>query len=149
MDGLTGTLLGLFTEVAIVEHLVRTREEGRVEREMPAGHFGILNYFALNHPGPDSLAGLAWAFQEDEDYTRGKVEALAARGLVSFDFDADDSLSAMVALTEEGRKAHAEVVANMAPEIRMAVAEIPAEHLEITFNTLRQIRLTLDNLPDR
>jgi hypothetical protein len=31
----------------------------------------------------------------------------------------------------------------------LAVAEIPREDLETTFKTLRNIRLTLDNLPDR
>ena len=52
-------------------------------------------------------------------------------------------------ISEAGRESHTRVVTQMAPVIRSAVAEILPENLEITFRTLREIRLTLDNLPDR
>jgi hypothetical protein len=52
-------------------------------------------------------------------------------------------------ITDLGREMHGQVVAKIAPTIEMAVAEIPREALETTFKTLREIRLTLDNLPDR
>ena len=55
----------------------------------------------------------------------------------------------MVEITDVGREAHSQIVARVAPDMMMAVAEIPREDLEITFKTLRNIRLTLDNLPDR
>ncbi len=149
MDDIQDTLLGLFTEVAVLEHLVRTREEKHAEDDLTLGDFGVLNYFVVNHPDPDSVAGIAWCFQEEEAYTRAKIEGLASRDLVTLTPDVADNTLAMVAITDIGRETHAEIVARVAPDMMMAVAEIPREDLETTFRTLRDIRLTLDNLPDR
>ena len=149
MEDLQDTLLGLFTEIAVLEHLVRVREERHAEDDLTMGDFGVLNYFMVNHPDPDSVAGIAWCFQEEEAYTRAKIEGLALRDLVTISPDDADNGAAMVAITDIGREAHAQIVARVAPDIEMAVAEIPREDLEIAFKTLRNIRLTLDNLPDR
>jgi DNA-binding MarR family transcriptional regulator len=149
MDDMQETLLGLFTEVAILEHLVRVREERIAGDDLPTGDFGVLNYFVINHPSPDSIAGIAWSFQEAEGYTRAKVEGLALRDLVTITPNTPDNSAAMVMITDLGREAHNRIVEQVAPEIRLAVAEIPREALETTFRTLRDIRLTLDNLPDR
>jgi DNA-binding MarR family transcriptional regulator len=149
MDSTTETLLGLFTEVAILEHLVRMREEHHAGHNLSTGDFGLLNYFVLNHPYPDSVAGIAWCFQEDEAYTRGKIDSLAAQGLLTLAPDVSDNTKALAMISEAGRESHTRVVTQMAPVIRSAVAEILPENLEITFRTLREIRLTLDNLPDR
>jgi DNA-binding MarR family transcriptional regulator len=149
MEDLQETLLGLFTEVAVLEHLVRTREEKHAEDDLTLGDFGVLNYFVVNHPDPDSVAGIAWCFQEEEAYTRAKIEGLASRDLVTISPEVADNGIAMVEITDIGREAHAQIVARVAPDMMMAVAEIPREDLETTFKTLRNIRLTLDNLPDR
>ncbi len=66
-EELTEALTGLFVEVAIIEHLARTRMERHYTGDLSAGQMGILNYFVRNHDGPDSIAGIAWAFQEEED----------------------------------------------------------------------------------
>ncbi len=149
MEDMQETLLGLFTEVAVLEHLVRTREEKHAEDDLTMGDFGILNYFMVNHADPDSVAGIAWCFQEEEAYTRAKIEGLASRDLVTLSPNVADNGIAMVEITDIGREAHAQIVARVAPDIMMAVAEISREDLETTFKTLRNIRLTLDNLPDR
>jgi DNA-binding MarR family transcriptional regulator len=149
MEDLQETLLGLFTEVAVLEHLVRTREEKHAEDDLTLGDFGVLNYFVVNHPDPDSVAGIAWCFQEEEAYTRAKIEGLASRDLVTISPEVADNGIAMVEITDIGREAHAQIIARVAPDMMMAVAEIPREDLETTFKTLRNIRLTLDNLPDR
>jgi DNA-binding MarR family transcriptional regulator len=149
MDNMTDTLLGLFTEIAVLEHLVRSREERFAEDDLTMGDFGVLNYFMVNHTFPDSVAGIAWCFQEEEPYTRAKIEGLAGRDLVTIDPPEADNNIALVMITDLGREAHALIVDRVAPTIKMAVAEIPREELDITFKTLRNIRLTLDNLPDR
>lgn len=149
MEDIQDTLLGLFTEIAVLEHLVSSREQQHAEDDLTVGDFGVLNYFMVNHPDPDSVAGIAWCFQEEEAYTRAKIEGLASRDLVTLSPDVADNDVAMVAITDIGREAHAKVVARVAPDMIMAVSEIPREDLEITFKTLRNIRLTLDNLPDR
>jgi DNA-binding MarR family transcriptional regulator len=149
MEDLQETLLGLFTEVAILEHLVRNREGHSETDELSNADFGVLNYFILNHPTPDSVAAIAWCFQEAEEYTRAKIESLAIRDLVTLTPDTPDNNHAMVMITDLGREAHSQAVARIAPDIEMVVSDIPREDLETTFKTLRNIRLTLDNLPDR
>ena len=149
MEDLQETLLGLFTEIAVLEHLVRAREERHAEDDLTMGDFGVLNYFMVNHPDPDSVAGIAWCFQEEEAYTRAKIEGLASRDLITLSPNVADNTLAMVKITDIGREAHAQIVARVAPDIMMAVAEISREDIETTFKTLRNIRLTLDNLPDR
>lgn len=149
MADLQETLGGLFTEIAILEHLTRTR----VERNYMAGdlqpwHFGILNYFIRNHPGPDSIAGIAWAFQDDETVVGERVADLEARGWVSVSPGARPG-DAMVEVTDAGREKHRDQLDEIAPDFVQLVAEIPLDRLENAHEVLREIRLTMDNLPDR
>lgn len=149
MNDLPDTLLGLFTEIAIIEHLTRTRLERENSDSLGAGHFGILNYFIRNHHGPDTIGGIAWAFQEDEAYTAGKVGSLEAEGFVLVTPAGSRDATASVEVTDAGRIAQAEKIESIAPDFELLVAEIPYTDLETTVRTLREIRLTLDNLPDR
>jgi hypothetical protein len=153
MDDMRETLVGLFTEVAIVEHLLRTRMEKRRQEAMhedgmPPAHFGILNYFIRNHDGPDTVAGIAWAFQDPEPLVQDRVDELAARGFLAITPAIGNGLP-MVSVTAEGIAAHEAALDVVGPEIIELVSEIPPDDLERTFRTLREIRLTLDNLPDR
>jgi DNA-binding MarR family transcriptional regulator len=148
MPDLRETLLGLFTEAAIIEHLVRTRVEQKFPNGLEAAHFGIINYFVRNHPGPDSVAGIAWAFQEDEARVAEQVQQLEALGYVSVVPGLRPS-DAMVNVTDIGRAAQAAELDRMAPDFEQVVSEIPIEELAIAHRVLHDIRLVLDNLPDR
>lgn len=148
MPKLNETLLGLFTEIAILEHLARTRVDRKFPDGMSAHHFGILNYFIRNHPGPDSVAGIAWAFQEEETYTLEAVKRLHALGYVSMVTGIDERDS-MIDVTDVGRKAASDQLEKMGPEFVQLVGEIPFEDLEIAHRVLHEIRLVMDNLPDR
>lgn len=149
MEDMREVLLGLFTETAILEHLMRSRGEDSLSEGMSAGHFGVLNYFVINHPDPDRVSSIAWCFQEDVEYTLSKITTLAELGFVSAEPVDGSNSDPVVSLTAAGREAHAESLERMAPDIESAVSEIAEEDLRITFRTLREIRLTLDNLPDR
>ena len=142
------TLLGLFTEIAILEHLARTRVDRKFPDGMSAHQFGILNYFIRNHPGPDSVAGIAWAFQEEESYTLDAVKRLHQMGYISL-VPGLDERDSMVDVTDAGRKAAADQLDKMGPEFQSLVAEIPWEDLETAHRVLHEIRLVMDNLPDR
>ena len=142
------TLLGLFTEIAILEHLARTRIERLFPDGLKAGEFGLLNYFIVNHPSPDSVAGIAWAFQDAEDIIFRRASKLAELGYVTMT-SAINPGDAVVAITEAGREAQRRELEAIGPEFTQLVAEIPLEELEITRRTLHEIRLVMDNLPDR
>jgi hypothetical protein len=148
MDDDQVDLLGLFTDIAIIEHLARTYVSREFPEGLEAGHFGLLNYFVRSHEGPDSLANIAWCFQEEEGYTLSKAEALADRGWVRLD-RGNDSSSTMIAITSFGRKAQEDALKDIGPEMREVVSEIPVEDLQTTVRVIHEIRLILDNLPGR
>lgn len=136
--------LDLFSEIAILEHLVRNRE-GEDEGLMSPQAFGLLNYFCRLGHSEARVSGLAWSFQEDPSYTRGKVDELVARGWLSATADDDPC----VRVTEDGRAAHEQALAVMGPSFLPVTREVPREDLVTTVRTLTELRRTFDNLPDR
>jgi hypothetical protein len=138
-------LLDLFTEVAIIEHLVRSRLEPKSYYSLPAAQFGVLNFFCRLSKSEERLSGLAWCFQVEVEAMRGTVENLVNLGYV----DWDDAADPCVCITDKGREKHAVMVESMAPDIAPVVAEIAPEDLRTTARILTEIRRTLDNLPDR
>ncbi len=149
MKDLGETLTGLFTEIAILEHLTRLRVEKHYEDGQYPWHFGILNYFIRNHFGPDTIAGIAWAFQDPEDVVATRVSDLEARGWLAVDPPRSTDSDAQVSVTEAGRQHHRDQLDEIAPDFLELVSEIPPERLEEAHDVLREIRLTMDNLPDR
>ncbi len=148
-DALKETLLGLFTECAIIEHLVRNRAERYYADGMSTAAFGIVNYFIRNHNGPDTIAGIAFSFQEDQAYTSEKVAALEADAMVTVDPPGSRAPDAVVTLTQKARDLQQRKLEEMHPDFSDLVAEIPFDALKATHATLLELRLTLDNLPDR
>ena len=135
--------LDLFTEISILEHLVRNREQE--VNGFTAAQFGILNYFCRLGHREARVSLLAWSFQESEARIVELVDSLRANDLVSATEDND----ACIRVTEAGRAKHAETVAIMAPDFLPIVQDIPRSDLEATVRTLMELRRTFDNLPDR
>jgi hypothetical protein len=138
-------LLDLFTEIAILEHLVRTRLEPKRYYDMSAAQFGVINFFCRLNKIEERLSGLAWCFQVELEVMRETVHSGVALGYLRWDNAADPC----VRMTEVGRHKHAEMIESMVPDIAPVVSEIDPEDLRITARTLTEIRRTLDNLPDR
>jgi hypothetical protein len=141
-------LPGLFTEIAILEHLTRTRFESRLSEGMTVRQFGILNYFVRTHPAPDSIAGIAWSFQLNDEEVAAEVNALAEQSFVEVTSGIEPRLSTVV-ITEAGKLEQARQLSKMGPEIGPMVSEIPVADLQTAYRVLHEIRLVMDNLPDR
>lgn len=148
-EELKETLTGLFVEMAIIEHLTRSRFERNESLEIDAPTFGLLNYFVRTHKGPDSIAGIAWAFQEEPKYTAAKIAAVELRGFLSVAPSNGAMEDSIVSITDAGRRALDDHLLKIAPDFEGLVAEIPFEDLQTAYRVLHDIRLTLDNLPDR
>ena len=146
MDSQQRLLLDLFTEIAIIEHLVRNRLAPEDDEELPAGQFGALNYFVRGSKKREWLATLAFAFQVTEDEMNIHLNALEARGLLRRELEGG---RVCIHITPEGETAHTDAMARMAPKIAPAMEEFATEDLELTKSVLQEIRRTLDNLPDR
>ncbi len=139
-------LLDLFTEIAVVEHLVRNHMGTIKATDLNAGQFGALNYFMRNNREQERKSVLAWLFQVSVDDMDTHLNVLEQRGYIGRIGEGDDQV---IGITAAGRSAHSDSVQSMAPEIEPLMAEFADEDLEKTVEVLQVIRRTFDNLPER
>jgi DNA-binding MarR family transcriptional regulator len=142
------TVLNLFVEIAMVEHLLRNRLEQLISEDLTAGQFGIVSHFVRTGKAEETLSILAWTFQDSEAYTAEKVAVLQGKGYV----DAEaipGSNDQKVWLTEAGRQAHERTLQQLRPEVAPLLEEIDSDELARTLTVIREMRRTLDNLPGR
>jgi hypothetical protein len=149
VDDIEETLTGLFTEIAIVEHLTRSRVANSYSDGEEPWLFGILNYFVRNHRAPDTIGGIAWAFQDEEAIVVERIATMEERGLLSVDPPGARHSDAVIDVSDVGRAHRQAMLDKIAPDFRQLVSEINPDRLVIAYEVLREIRLTMDNLPDR
>ncbi len=143
------TVLNLFTEIAMVEHLLRNRYDKATPAGMTTGQFGVLTHFIRNGKSRERMSLLAWAFQDDDAYMAQKVKALADRDMVrTTPVDGADG-DLWVDITDDGREAHARALDEIGPEVAQFIEGIEPAELDTALRVIRDIRRTLDNLPDR
>lgn len=138
-------LLDLFTDIAILEHLVRERFNP-LAGELDAQQFGVLNYLVRQKKSSEKLSTLAWCFQVEPLAMTATVEALAKLKYVKADWVDGDRC---VFLTEAGTARHEQFLSTVAPDVTEVMSEFDPEALRITAETLKELRRTFDNLPDR
>jgi DNA-binding MarR family transcriptional regulator len=138
-------LLDIFTDIAILEHLTRERFNPAAG-ELDARQFGVINYLVRQKKSSETVSTLAWCFQVDLRDMDATVERLAALGFIRIDRLANDRC---VFLTPSGAARHEEFLSTVAPDVTELLSEFEPEALRITAETLKDLRRTLDNLPDR
>jgi DNA-binding MarR family transcriptional regulator len=138
-------LLNLFTEIAILEHLVRERFNPKNGNLTPQ-QFGIINYLVRQRKSSEKLRTLAWCFQIEDAEAIAAAESLAALRYVEIDWFEGERC---VFITAAGQARHAKFLDDVGPDVMEIVADIDPEHLRITTDTLMELRRTIDNLPDR
>ncbi|UVO53858.1 hypothetical protein [Sphingomonas sp. SUN039] len=138
-------LLNLFTDIAILEHLTRERFNPAAG-DLDARAFGVINYLVRQKKSSEKLSTLAWCFQVDVPSMTETVEALARLKLVEIDWvDGDRCVFVMAA----GVARHESFLSTVAPDVTELMSEFDPEALRITAETLKELRRTFDNLPDR
>ena len=143
------TVLHLFTEIAMVEHLLRNRYDKATPAGMTTGQFGLLTHFIRQGKSRERLSLLAWAFQDDDAYMAQKVQSLVDRDLLATTSIEGSDGDLWVDITEDGRDAHAQALDEIGPEIAQFLEGIDMEDLKTAHRVIQDIRRTLDNLPDR
>ena len=138
--------LDLFTEIAVIEHLVRARYKPDALADLTPAEFGMLNHIVRLAKHSEKLTMLAWSFQVELDAARATVDGLTKRKLLEVDWV--DGFEC-VFITEAGRMRHEAAVKGMAPDIMEIMADFDHDKVQVTAETLREIRRTFDNLPDR
>jgi DNA-binding MarR family transcriptional regulator len=142
------TVLNLFVEIAMVEHLLRNRLEQLIAEDLTAGQFGIVSHFVRTGKTEERLSILAWSFQDSEAYTAEKIAVLQDKGYVEAEA-IPGSNDQNVRLTDAGRQAHERSLQQLRPEVAPLLEEIDSDELVRTLNVIREMRRTLDNLPGR
>lgn len=136
------TVLHLFVEIGRIEPLI----EKRLNASRPAGldenQFAILSHMVGVGPKGETRASLKWAMAGLNDLIDVEINRAMNLGLIAADDD-------RVCVTPLGQATQESAVLSLSPDFEQLLHEIPVEALEMTRNTLREIRRTLDNLPDR
>jgi DNA-binding MarR family transcriptional regulator len=138
-------VLDLFTEIAILEHLIRVRFNPQAG-ELDAQQFGVLNYLVRQKKVSEKVTILAWCFQVENDSMAAAVAALERLKFVEIDWVDGERC---VFLTDAGRARHEAFIAASAPDVIEILSDFDPEQLRTTAETLRELRRTFDNLPDR
>jgi DNA-binding MarR family transcriptional regulator len=138
-------ILDLFTEIAILEHLTRERFQPAAG-ELDPRQFGVLNFFVRQRKTSEKLSMLAWCFQVEVESMLASVEGLASRKFVEIDWVDGERC---IFITAAGRARHEQFMEQAAPDVMELLSEFDADALRTTAETLKELRRTFDNLPDR
>ncbi len=140
------TVVDLFSEVSILEPLINQR----IEAERPEG-FGevamaiLITLSRLGEVGT-TRGNLIWELEDTSEGTSDEIDTLIARGHISAEGGAlaDQQLT----ISAQGRATMAAAVRALMPRFKPALEGISIEAMVQAAETLREIRRTLDNLPD-
>lgn len=138
-------LLDLFTDIAILEHLVRERFNP-VAGDLDAQQFGVLNYLVRQKKSSEKLSTLVWCFQVEDTVMTRTVTALEQSNYVSVDLVDGERC---VVLTPTGTLRHEQFLSVAAPDVTEVMSDFDPKALRVTAETLKELRRTFDNLPDR
>jgi hypothetical protein len=137
------TVLNLFTEIGKIEPLIQKR----VNTARPAGldenQFVILNHMIGVGAAGDTRAGIVWALDSLGHDINSDIDQAVERELLQ---DVGEDRLFVTAL---GQETHEKAVKTLSPGFEQLLGDLSIEELESARNTLREIRRTLDNLPDR
>lgn len=138
-------VLDLFTDVAVLEHLIRTRLRSPDERLTPQ-HFGLINHFVRHGKAEENLTNLAWSFQVSDEHMLAAIEQAGAMEHVETERRDGDL---WVRILPAGHERHESEIDLVAPEITEIMSEFSLDDLRTTMRTLMELRWTFENLPDR
>jgi hypothetical protein len=136
------TVLHLFIEIGRIEPLIEKRLNTIRPGGLDENQFAILSHMVGVGAKGETRASLRWAMAGLDDFIDVEIDRAIRSGLIAVDSD-------RVCVTAHGQATHESAVLSLSPDFEQLLHEISVEALETTRNTLREIRRTLDNLPDR
>ena len=131
----------LFTDIAVLDHLIANRFAESAPHHMPTRAFGVLSWFDRNQPDKARIAAIAHDFQWSVAETAEVLDLLARRGAVT----PGDPVS----VTPLGHQIYQEQADAGVPEIAALFDEADMADVRVAVRVLADLRRTLDNLPDR
>ncbi|MEO1795714.1 MAG: MarR family winged helix-turn-helix transcriptional regulator [Pseudomonadota bacterium] len=140
MDGPNDPLpVAVFSEILVIEQMVRNRVSKALPKGMELSHFSVLNHLA-RLTGERSPAQLAKAFH----VTRGAMSNTLARlewaGCIHIRPDWEDARRKMVSISPTGRSARDAAMSAIDPIITEAVRAAGSEDVRKLLPVLREMR---------
>ena len=132
----------LFTDIAVLEHLINNRYGSGGPHALPARAFGILNWFDRWGRTESRVAAIMHDFQWSEADAQAVIDLLVERGAVS-------QTGTAITLTPRGQEMFADQMIADVPDIAPLFEEIDMADVRVAVRVLADLRRTLDNLPDR
>ena len=136
-------VIGLFSEILIIDQLARTRLGRALPKGMELSHFMVLNHLA-GPGGEKTPARLADIFHLTRGAMTNTLQKLEAAGYVHIRPDSDDARSKRVGLSEAGREARDAAVRALEPVLEDMVRDVDTQLLREVLPLLRELRLSLD-----
>lgn len=134
--------IGLFSEIATVDQLMRARLGKALPRGMALSHFSVLNYLAGIH-AERTPAQLARVFHVTRAAMTNTLGRLERSGYVHIRPDWDDARQKFVAISPSGMRARDQAVSAMAPVLEAAMRELGHDNVRAALPVLRRLRTLL------
>ncbi len=132
----------LLTEVSILAPLISARIDGLEPEGLNECRLSILMILARNDGLGMSRDSLEWMLEDSEPSIAMEIENVIVAGLVGVGID--DHLQ----LTDMGRAKLDGAIRALMPKFEPALQGVPVDAMIKSMETIREIRRTLDNLPD-
>ena len=144
MDARDPDLIAFFTDISIIEQLVRTLMERRLPAGLSTAGFGLINHMVRTGQETASPGALARALQVTRGAITGVLHKLTAEGFVTLEPDPADGRGKKVRVTAAGLAAREAALAGMAPLVAEFESRMDLEAIRLAQPVLRRIREDLD-----
>lgn len=131
--------VALFSEILIIDQMVRNRVSKALPKGMELSHFSVLNHLA-RAGGERSPAQLAKAFHLTRGAMTNTLSKLEWAGYVHVRPDWDDARRKMVSISPAGRQARDAAMGAIGPIISEAVDYAGTEKVRSMIPILREMR---------
>ena len=131
--------VAVFSEILVIEQMVRNRVSKALPKGMELSHFTVLNHLA--HAGDErSPAQLAKAFHVTRGAMTNTLSRLEWAGYIHIRPDWEDARRKMIAISPAGRQARDAAMAAIGPIISEAVTKAGSEDVRRMLPVLREMR---------
>ena len=131
--------IAVFSEILVIEQMVRNRVSKALPKGMELSHFTVLNHLA--HAGDErSPAQLAKAFHVTRGAMTNTLSRLEWAGYVHIRPDWEDARRKKIAISPAGRQARDAAMAAIGPIISEAVTNAGSEDVRRLLPVLREMR---------
>ncbi len=143
-DDLGSVAATLFSEILVVDQLVRNRLSRVLPKGMELSHFSVLNHLAFIG-GERTPAQLADTFHVTRGAITNTLSKLEWAGYIHVRPDWDDARRKLVSLSPAGRRARDQAISDITPVITQVVEGLGVEKVRTAVPVLRELRLKLEN----